>query len=365
MSNDEPRAPLESEVPEVIGFLDHLLRPERNWSIAAEYPQVFTAPNRENLRIIKHNGPIIAHAATKFLIIKTHFGLFKVAAIGSVVTDPNHRNLGYSRSIMNSCLQIAEEGCADFAILWSDLYDFYGKLGFELAGREISFVIDQLPDLATKSDLLPMHELRIVQSPKVAPEAILRLYGQHPCGTVRTAEDIRRHLTIPNSRVYTAWDRSNQLRAYAVEGKGGDLKGYIHEWGGGVSALLPLFAHIRREAGQPITVIAPSHAENLIRHLKEWPTLVHEGFLGMIRIINRRNLFLKITRRAKQLGLHDFVIESEGDQVRVGTATDLVTLSTPAEITRLIFGPHPIGALNPTYKELFPIPMWIWGWDSV
>ncbi len=355
---NEPRAPLEAEVPEVIGFLDQILRPGRDWSIASEYPQVFSPPNRENLRIVKDGDRVIAHAATKFLIVKTHLGLFKVAAIGSVVTSPEHRNLGHSRDIINSCLQVAEDGCADFAILWSDLYDFYRKLGFELAGREVSIVIDALPEL-------PPHNLRIMQSTKIAPEAILRLYGGHPCGTIRTAEDIRRHLAIPNSRVYTAWDKSNQLLAYAVEGKGADLKGYIHEWGGGVSALLPLFAHIRRDLNQRITIIAPSHAENLIRQLRTWPVLVHEGYLGLIRVVNERNLFLKITRRARQLGLVDFAIEKHGQHVRVGTPNDQVILSTPAEITRLIFGPHPDGSLQPAYKDLFPIPMWVWGWDSV
>lgn len=354
-----PRAPLAAEVPEVMDFLDKMLRPNQGWSIAAEYPQVFAPQNRENLRILKNDGEVIAHAATKFLIVKNQFGLFKIAAIGSVVTSPKHRNNGHSQTILKSCLEIADQEGADFAILWTDMYDLYRKLGFELAGREISIVIDAVPEL-------PAHGLKIMQSEKVAPEAILRLYAQHPTGTVRTAEDIRRHLSIPNSKIYTAWDKSNQLLAYAVEGKGADLRGYIHEWSGGVSALLPLLAHIRKEYGQAITLIAPTQAQNIIRQLQSWPIIMNEGFLGMIRPVNEHSLFVKITRRARQLGINDFVMEKmPTGQVRVGTPNDMIILNTTAELTRLIFGPHSEGALKPEYQELFPIPMWIWGWDSV
>jgi hypothetical protein len=182
---------------------------------------------------------------------------------------------------------------------------------------------------------------------------------------VRTAEDIRRHLSIPNARVYTAWDNNNQLLAYAVEGKGADLTGYIHEWGGGVSALLPLLAHIRTQFGRAITLIAPADSQNLIRHLKQWPVMIYEGFLGMIKPVNEKSLFLKINRRARQLGITDFNIESHNGKIRVGTPADSIQLNTTGELARLLFGPHPEGALKAEYRDLFPIPMWVWGWDSV
>ncbi len=91
-----------------------------------------------------------------------------------------------------------------------------------------------------------------MNSVKVDPEAILRLYSQHTTGSVRTVEDIRKFLTIPNTRVFTAWDEKNVLQAYAVEGKGADLEGYIHEWGGGVSKLLPLIKFALQERKRPL-----------------------------------------------------------------------------------------------------------------
>lgn len=99
--------------------------------MTAEYPQVFAASNRQNLRFIGDGENILAHAAIKYLLIKNILGIFKVAAIGSVVTDPDHRNQGLSNKIIENCLMSAEQEGADFAILWTDLYDFYRKMGFD------------------------------------------------------------------------------------------------------------------------------------------------------------------------------------------------------------------------------------------
>src|SRR6185437_12061349 len=97
------------------------------------------------------------------------------------------------------------------------------------------------------------HGLQFHCGANVDAEAILRLYSQHTTGTVRTAEDIRKFLKIPNSKVYTAWNQNNRLEAFAIEGKGMDLGGYVHEWGGGVSKILPLLRHIRVTQDRPIT----------------------------------------------------------------------------------------------------------------
>jgi N-acetylglutamate synthase-like GNAT family acetyltransferase len=349
---------MESEVGPIIGFLNKYLRTGMDWSIEAEYPQVFSKNNLENLRIIEDQGRVLAHAATKYLILKTHIGLLKVAAIGSVLTDPSFRNQGLSHEILESSLAAANANGADFAILWTDLYEFYRKMGFELAGREISLVIEENPDVAAGP-------LRLMKSNMISPEAILRLYQQHPCGSIRNVEEIRKNLQIPNSRVYSAWGSDNQLLAYAVEGKGADLKGYVHEWGGGVSALLPLLSHIRKDVGQPITVIMPSYAKNLIQQLSQWRVTINEGYLGMIRPVNFNSLFAKVTKRARQLGLADFVIEKTNEGFRVGSKGDIIQLSTINEVSQLLFGPLPEGSLKAEYQKLFPIDLWVWGWDSV
>jgi hypothetical protein len=153
--------------------------------------------------------------------------------------------------------------------------------------------------------------------------------------------------------------------AYAIEGKGADLKGYVHEWGGGVASLLPLLAHIRREFNNPITVITSQQAQNLIRHLQNWNVTCNDGFLGMIRPVNYDNLFFKIHRYARQLGIYDFVLEKTAEGFAIGKKNDVATMTSVSDLTRLIFGPLDSNMLKPEYQKLFPIPMWVWGWDSI
>lgn len=360
-----PRAPQENEFPEILDFFTKHLRPEQSWSIAAEYPSALNLGNLGNIRMIKDGEKILSGAVNKNLIIKNPVGVFKVAGIGSVVTAPDYRGQGHSRAVMESCTQTAKEQGCDFAILWTDLFEFYQKLGFEVAGSEISLMLeDELPVAATAH--------KIIQSNKVAPESLLKLYVRHTTGTVRTVEDVRRSLTIPNSKVFTMWDASNNLLAYAVEGKGADLQNYIHEWGGDVTPLIQLFAHMRKTYQRPLTVIAPAHASNLIRRLTDLGVLANEGFLGMIKLLNFENLLFKIKRYARHLGIDDLIFEFREGAFFMGTGQHIFKTDSQADITRLIFGPMRVEQVPAFDKhtqevlgQVLPIPMWVWGWDSI
>lgn len=353
----EPRIPTDSEVPQLLEFLNKNLRPQADWSISDEYPLVYGSSNRPNLRVLIEDGKVVAHAAIKYHIIKNVLGLFKVAAIGSVVTDSEHRNRGYSQKILSSCLESAARDGADFAILWTDLYDFYRKMGFELAGQELSFVIEQTFET-------PATDLTFMCSNKVAPEAISKLYLQHTVGTIRSLEEIRRHLTIPNSRVYTAWNKQNQICAYAVEGKGADLNGYIHEWSGSVPHLMALFNHVLKDQKRPLVVLCPSHSKNLADQLSK-VGVMNNGYLGMIRILQHQNLFQKIQRHARSLGITDFICEKVGEEYHVGRGQTVYKTSDLKVLTQLLFGPVEKSQNDSTLSPILPIPMWIWGWDSV
>lgn len=367
MSN--PRAPMASEIPNVLGFLNQNLRPHQNWSIAAEYPAVFEERNLDNIRILTEGDQVLAHAAIKYLHIKNVMGIFKVAAIGSVVTDPKVRNQGHSKKILESCIAAAEKENADFAILWTDLFDFYRKLDFELAGTEVSLVLEDhdshINPTGHNVAASDSQSLRFLHTNKVSPEALLRLYSRHVCSSLRTTEDIAKSLNIPNANVFTAWSPSNELMAYAVEGKGLDLKGYIHEWGGGVSSLLPLLDFIQSTIGGPITMIVPSFATNLIEQLKGRGALVNLGHLGMIRPLCFTNLFFKVKRYARQNGVEDLILEPTENGFIIGTPGDTVTIPDTRTLTRLLFGPLDKEILKPKFQSILPIPMWVWGWDSV
>lgn len=376
-----PRAPYDNEFPSVVKFLDSNLRPQEGWSIASEYPLAFSEGNLANIRIIKSQDEVLSHAVMRPLIVKTPAGLFKIGAIGSVVTSTAHRSQGLSTKTIESCLEAARGHGCDFAILWTNLYDFYRKMGFELAGSEISVMIDREMELpSTGSSPGPSAGLKFMDSPRIAAEPIHRLHSQHTVSSLRTLEETRRYLQIPNSRIYTAWDERAVLKAYAIEGKGADLNGYIHEWGGGVSSLLPLFTHIRKVQARPITVIVPRHSMNLIRSLQAQGAMINEGFLGMVKLLNPGHLFDKIKRYARSLGIAGLVIESHGGfhgqshgaRYDIGIQDRVVMTVSEGDLVQFIFGPIRASGINgidpiiaQTLERVLPLPMWIWGWDSI
>lgn len=361
----DPRSPKDEEKKELVDFLSQHLRPGVSWTIADEYPLAVTPSNFHNIRWIKDNEKILSVAVMKPLIAKTLAGLFRVTAIGSVVTEPNQRGQGLSHKVLQDCLNIASQSGSDFTILWTNLYEFYRKIGYEMAGREVSLVLSsQLPITAS--------ELRFETTNKIDPNAVLRLYSKHSCGVVRTAEDVRKFLRIPNTRVYTAWGTDNQLKAFAVEGKGVDLQGYIHEWGGDTDSLISLFSYIQTQTKETLTVLSPAHAVNLISNLEKFGCQRFDGILGMIKIVNPQSFMFKIKKYFRSLGHDTVTFEFRDDQYYIGYDGEIFKTDSGADVVRMVFGPQKASELYPftgkmkdVFEKSLPLPLWIWGWDSV
>jgi hypothetical protein len=367
-----PRAPVEAEYPRVLDFLDDRLRPDTKWSIASEYPTALSLQNLNNIRIITDAERVLSHAVLKPLIVKTPNVIFKIAAIGSVVTDEGHRNQGLSRLILENCLEESRRQDCDIAVLWTNLYDFYRKLDFELGGSEVACTFNEN---FSGEGVGATAGLRFIKGHQISAEALHRLYNQHTVGSIRSIEDIRKFLLIPQTQLTTAWDSQGQLVAYAVEGKGIDLTGYVHEWGGKVAPLLALFSHLRRERQTPFTVILPQHSENLLRALEKLPVSINHGYLGMIKIVNFESLAGKIKRAGRSLGIADLVLERSkkedgSTETLFGLGKDLVKISDDKALIQVLFGPFPMidsfeETTQRTLAKIFPLPLWIWGWDSV
>lgn len=363
---NQPRVPESREFEQVVSFLNDNLRKDADWSIAKEYPTSISPNNIHNMSIITEGQKIISHALLKPLIIKTPFAIFKVGAIGSVVTSPEHRNNGYSTHNIENCLEHAAKQECDLAILWTDQFDFYRKMGFELAGYEQTYVLNRAYDIKNK-------KLRFIKDNKVDPAAIQKLYSQHTVHAIRTNDEISQFLKIPQCHLYTAWNEYNQIVAYAAEGKGVDLTNYIHEWGGQVDALIDLFAFIlEQNQFRPLTIMCPNHSSNLKKHLAEHTHIGHLGFLGMLKPINTEQLLNKVKKAFRAEGLEHIVFEKNQHNIVFGYGNDIYTLDKESDLPTLLFGPSSVNDMDFIKKEtreklskLLPLPIWIWGWDSI
>lgn len=358
-----PRAPEEKEYPLLLQFLNESLRPAQKWTIQEEYPTTLNVQQRSNSRVVMENEQVIAHSILKPLLLKTPTINFKVGAIGSVVTHPSHRGKGLAKRTLVSVMDEACKQSCDIAILWTNLYDYYRNLDFELAASEVSFLISQ--------DLTPAGMgYSFLKTNQVDPQAILKLYTQHTVNSHRTVEDIRLYLKIPQSRIYTAWDQAGAIAAYAIEGKGADLQDHVHEWGGSVPALTSLFGFMFRDRLKPFTVMVPSVSVNLISQLYKNAGNIHEGYLGMIKICRPDLLFPKIEKAAVAVGLRDFSIQQDGEATNLKLGDDVFRVSNSRELVKILFGPWHEESLLPENLEkglsrLLPLPLWVWGWDSV
>ncbi|MCB0347703.1 MAG: GNAT family N-acetyltransferase, partial [Bdellovibrionales bacterium] len=180
-------------------------------------------------------------------------------------------------------------------------------------------------------------------------------------------------LQIPNSRIYTAWDANQQLVAYAIEGKGADFDSYIHEWGGNLQPLFQLLNYIQEKQQRKIHWIIPGHSQNLVRKLEEQEIYTHQGFLGMIKILNPTTLFSKILRYVRgNKGITDFQLVQMGNTFQMGFGDKVYEIKSEHDLTSLLLGPVLAedikGIDEETQKKLqefLPLQMWVWGWDSI
>lgn len=361
------RIPLSTDWNEISDFLTRNLRANVSWTVKDEYPLAFSEGNLANVRYIKDNDSIVAHAVMQPHLIRTQYHLFKVGLIGSVVTSPEHRGRGYSSEIINSCLQAAHKQACDFAVLWTDNFNFYGKFGFELAGSEIAC------EVPTEFQYPAKESLKFMNTNKIAADALLKLYNNHSLRTLRRAEEVQKYLNIPQSKVYTAWNKmTGQLEAYCVMGKGADFQSYIHEWGGSVSSILATLQHMVQIEKKKLTLITPPQCTNLIQQLEDHGAEKFYGILAMIKIINPVQLCKKIKRGARALGYDSLVFEYRDNKYYFGYGAEIYQTDSDQDIVRLIFGPNKPGQIHKFGKdalevlnEIFPIPFWVWGWDSI
>ncbi len=360
-----PRSPEAHELKLVVDFLNDNLRGNNSWPITSEYPTALSAHNIHNMSIITEDEKIISHAVLKTLIIKTPLAIFKIGAIGSVVTDPQHRHQGHSRKNIENCIELAHRQDCDLVILWTDQFDFYRKFGFELAGYDCSYILEKGAPIQNKT-------LRFVSGNNVDPEALQKIYAQHTVHALRNTEDFRQFLKIPNSHLFTAWNQQNRLLAYAVEGKGADLVNYVHEWGGQSDALIDLFHYIQNEKQSPLTIMTPHHSKNLHQKLCGITGFKHDGFLGMLKFIKLDQVLVKVKNAFRAEGYENIVFEKQNNSVVFGFGTDLYTLENESDLMQLLFGPLQAKSMDflstetqEKLSQLLPLPLWVWGWDSI
>lgn len=198
------------------------------------------APERILFCLDEGGAPVAALAWKPFTLKQ---GL-KIAALGLVVTRSDHRKRGLSRKLVLEAETRANAQGAALMCLWSDLLEFYTKLGYVLASSEISWDLSEFADVEELaiSENLPADAIRALKPEDISQ--LLRVYAAETLGPEREARVFERQLAQSDS-VALGHMRDNTLVAYALAGKGRDLRNVVHELVGDPASFPALLTALR------------------------------------------------------------------------------------------------------------------------
>jgi GNAT superfamily N-acetyltransferase len=186
-----------------------------------------------------HNDRLVGSACVKLSLFRSSTAAgspaWPVALIGAVATDPSWRGKGLASSLVSSAVEWSQSSGAGLALLWGSEHQLYQRLGFGLHGEQLRF-----PLRALQWALAPAKPSQVYQGWN--PE-LFGLMQDRPGGQILTEADTR--WISAHKNVLWFWTGTPDFpTAYLAVGRGIDLSGIIHEWGGEKSALARLLNHL-------------------------------------------------------------------------------------------------------------------------
>lgn len=226
-----------------------------------EFPLLLGRDNRARCRVLcDPAGGYRAHAAWRPLELATSHGRLRAAGIGMVTTHPAWRGRGLASRLVDDCIAAARREDCDLALLFGAERGLYARLGFRAAGRERWSRIEPSAAAASGS--------RVRAGERRDAPRLLELLQSHPLRVERSVGELERLLEVPGTRVRVL-EREGAVAAYAIEGKGRDLQGVVHEWAGAAPDVARLLHALGACAGAPLWVVSPASAPSPLPEARE------------------------------------------------------------------------------------------------
>lgn len=344
-----------------------------------EFEVLLTASNSKRILFIEEEGKIASALAWKPYQLKN--GL-KVACLGLVCTHPDFRKQGLSKKLIKKAEENAAEEHATLMCLWSDKVDYYMKQGYALSGSELSW------DLSTanlNSESLGEETVRISPLSPDQGHMLSSLYSQDPLGPQRNLQSFEVQLRQSNSCAFFASHTAEQKRAYAVTGKGRDLRNVVHELIGSPELFETLLAKVTEHllANSDLLKDYPPRLQFPYSHPHR-PFLEDKlgaGNLGAVcfaKVLDLPRWTQAINTELHKQGLSELdirLLPQEGELKPWGLyqKDECLFLSPdPAHSLQIFCHPWELSALEGLNKETLqalknwdPYPIYFWGADSV
>lgn len=366
---------------ELLGLVDlanRVFRAQRPGDMAEEYPLVFELQNIENLRVARWRGRIVSHVGLCIRDASILGARLRVACIGAVATDPEHRGRGLATRLMEDARRHAVEQGASLMLI-SGGRDLYRRLGYIPAGF---FQAYRVPagEPEPEFELTPLGEEDL--------SAIITLYQREPIRFFRPREDWHKLLAagmlMNRPADLLVVRHRNAIVAYAgvqrpVPAQGGEAPAArVREIGGSRAALAAVLPGIARRYEVPAVdlVTWPSDAEWRSQAFARGWQWLPAAFPGTVGIIDPERFLRAIRRLVEERAGSDLRLEPAGEAgwARLVADEETTVLATMAELTALVFGSEAeegraLAELPPTVRDrvsaVFPLPLLWYGYNYV
>ena len=257
--------------------MSSVLRP--GGELCAEYPLVFGEDGPGDVFSICEGGQTLSACAVLERELIYPGGRVRVGFIGSVATHTDARGRGLATQLLCDAEDALRERGCEYALLWADEPEFYARRGYALDGEETDFLLNDV--------CLDVAPLGLSVRPLFAgeEERLHDLYNGHGARVERSLDETKRLLACPQMRILLA-TRSGEVVSYVCFGRGADLGGVAHEWGGESEGVLACLADLL-ESSDSVFVMAPGEPGAIGALLESCGAICAKGRLGMAKSLGR------------------------------------------------------------------------------
>jgi predicted N-acetyltransferase YhbS len=365
------------EMLDLVQLVNRVFRAGREGDMGEQYPLVFDAGNVENLRVARQGDRLVSHVGLCIRDAAILGARLRVASIGAVATDPEHRGRGVAGRLLEDARRHAVEQGASLMLI-SGGRGLYHRSGYVQVGSFQSYHVpagEAHPEWVVtpfEEDALP---------------ALVTLHQSEPVRFFRPMEDWRKvvaaGMLMNRPADLLVLRHRNAIVAYAgvqrpAPSRTGDPAAAvcIREIGGSRSALAAALPGIARSYGAESAevMIYPTDAEwraQAIARGWRWSLVPFPGTLGIIE----PGRFLRSARPLveERAGM-DLEMEPSGEGARVSARGESVLLETKGQLTALVFGgeteearavPELPPAVRSAAGNAFPLPLLWYGYNYV
>ncbi len=332
--------------------------------LAGEYPLVFDPTFSGSLVGLEHENEVVSACAVLPRDLVLNGWLMRVGLIGSVATHPDHRGQGYAGQLLERAEHVLFHQGAVLSLLWADDAKFYEKKGYVPIGVEIDYKIE-MQDAAKLPEALGV---RFMQSRDLAE--VHALYVRHSHRADRTLAETMALLQGPGITAIVREDEAGAIVSYIVMGRGHDLQGMVHEWGGDTQSVLACVRGLLQclpEECPGLYLMCPVTSVDMRQTLLDLEIPALEGILGMARIIDM-GAMAKIFER---FGDARLTVTPEPEGLRLEGPAGSTVLDAQKVLLALMPPQGNRGVVDALETELglrfdaLPLSPFTWGLDSI